>query len=92
MSGSEPIVEWDYEFYFSSGNTLTLTIREGRDSVTEDEHQVQITRTLEGGGRGRLTIDRAKLDYYGATVRVLEPETTTQDAGTIRVLGETPAL
>jgi hypothetical protein len=70
---AQPIVEFDLEFHFTSGPTLYITVREGRDAISDTPDVTKVTVHLEDGSVSTLTVHRDKLNAVQSTQRLVLP-------------------
>jgi len=83
----KPTVLCDFEFHFTSGELLCVTVEEGRDTASVSAEQIALTVRPEPGTEIALLVDRAKLNAFQRTKRTLESQVTTEDAGRLQVIG-----
>lgn len=72
MNDPKPIIECDVEFFFTSGNTASFTIVEGRDVVDQKNGAFELRHSEHLWEQ--FSIDRSKVDYAKMTRRVVQPE------------------
>lgn len=72
----------DYEFHFTSGNRVSVTVQEGRDTVRGDGRDWHIAIN-EGTTTRRLTVWGSKLDAVEYTQRVEKKDISKQFESTL---------
>lgn len=87
---TEETVYLDIEARFSSGYLLCLTVLDGRDRLLTDGQHLTIEIHDTPETPDITVLDRAKLDTLRTTRRVVTPEPTTTDGGTVQLTGDTP--
>jgi hypothetical protein len=79
----------DIEFRFASGDSLCVSVQEGRDLVAADAERVRVV-VREGDDMEEIIISRPMLNYFRSVKRVEKPEATTDEAGSIKLVGISP--
>ena len=83
----QPEAFFDLEFCFKNGTILSRTLKDGRDTAVEGEAVITLFILDEPGRYEEVTIDRSEVAYMSRTRREVQPETHTEDGGSIRLIG-----
>jgi hypothetical protein len=89
---TEPKVLFDLEFCFKSGETLYISVEEGRDSIAADEARVKIMLRQSDDAVEEIIVSRSELSYMRTLKRIVRPEARTEDAGALRLVGVSPQV
>jgi hypothetical protein len=79
----------DIEFRFASGDSLCVSVQEGRDLVAADAERIRVV-IRDGDGVDETIISRPLLNYFRTTKRVVKPEATIEEAGSVKLVGISP--
>ena len=69
----------DYEFQFTSGEPIFVSIQEGRDTVHSDREVIEITAKPSKDVEEVATIMRHKLNGWRRTRRIVRDEATGEE-------------
>ena len=72
----QPIVLYDVEFHFTSGQMTSITIQEGRDGINFAGDRIGAKVQMADGAWEELTIEWSKLDYIRAFKRIIPVDST----------------
>lgn len=69
---SDTLTFYDYEFHFTHGEPLFVTVLEGRDEVIRDDQRFDVV--IHGETEALVSVDVAKLNGFRRTQRLEQKE------------------
>lgn len=88
----QPTTFYDFEFHFLHGVApVLITAEDGRWSLNQPSGRIVFQYRASDGVTDELNINGGTLAYVRTTKREVQPVSTIEDSGTLRLVGNTPA-
>tara|TARA_R110000737_G_scaffold89969_1_gene122394 strand:+ start:297 stop:560 length:264 start_codon:yes stop_codon:yes gene_type:complete len=81
------VVIYDFDFRFRNGHELQFSAEQGRDVIAADDHRVKVQLRQSPECSEEIIVYLEDTSYHRIIQRTVEDESTTEDAGTIKVTG-----
>jgi len=86
----KPSIHYDFEFLFLNGTKEWYCAVEGRDRISADDARIRLELHPDEQTVDEIIIQRQALASMRMTKHTIPPPSTTEDAGTLTLVGAVP--